>query len=176
MATGLLAGMWEFPGLLQEEKNSDVKDKEILCAEINRILGTRLTHSLMQDVGEVSLKSPTETVYDTHTYFHLHNELILSLMVRLQVVHIFSHIHQTYVVHSLRLKDADTRACSENVQWLTRSALQEAAVSTAVKKVFISVTRCVLVHIRSSAVNRMLSLTENIFFLGYLELSLVSVT
>lgn len=165
MVTGLLAGMWEFPGLLQEEKKSDVKDKEILCAEINRILGTRLTHSLMQDVGEVSVKSPT----DTHTYFRLHSELILSPVVRLQVVHIFSHIHQTYVVNSLRLTDADARArCSENVQWLTRSALQEAAVSTAVKKVF--------VHIQSSAVNRMLSLTENIFFLGYLELSLVSVT
>lgn len=97
-------------------------------------------------------------------------------MVCLQVVHIFSHIHQIYMVHSLRLTDADTCAGSENVQWLTRSALQEAAVSTAVKKVIISVTRCVFVHIQSSAVNRMLSLTENIFFLGYLELSLVSVT
>lgn len=152
--------MWEFPGLLQE-KNSDLKDREILCAEINRILGTRLTHSLMQDVGEVILKSPTETVYDTHTHFHLHIDLILSLMVRLQVVHIFSHIHQTYVVHSLRLKDADTHARSENVQWLTRSALQEAAVSTAVKKVFISFTLRVFVHVFSSAVNRRLSLTEN---------------
>lgn len=172
MVAGLLAGMWEFPGLLQEEKKSDVKDKEILCAEINRILGTHLTHSVMQDVGEVSLKSPT----DTHTYSRLHIELILSLMVRWQVVHIFSHIHQTYVVHSLRLMDADTHARSENVQWLTRSALQEAAVSTAVKKVFISVTRCVFVHLRSSAVNQMSSLTENIFFLGYLELRLVSVT
>lgn len=171
MVTGLLAGMWEFPGLLQEEKKSDIKDKEILCAEINRILGTRLTHSLMQDVGEVSLN-----LRQTHTHFHLHTELILSLMVRLQVVHIFSHIHQTYVVYSLRLTDADTRARSENVQWLTRSALQEAAVSTAVKKVFISVTHCVFVHIWSSAVNQMLFLTENIFFLGYLELSLVSVT
>lgn len=86
-------------------------------------------------------------------HFHLHIELVLSLMVRLQVVHNFSHIHQTYTVHSLHLKDADTRACSENVQWLTRSALQEAAVSTAVKKVFISFTRCVFVHVFSSAAN-----------------------
>lgn len=100
---GLLAGLWEFPSLLQEEKSSDLKHKEILSDEINRILGTRCTGSLLQDVGEV--------------------------------VHIFSHIHQTYVVHSLCLKDADTHACSENVQWLTRSALQGAAVSTGVKKI-----------------------------------------
>lgn len=51
----------------------------------------------------------------------------------LQVVHIFSHIHQTYVVHTLCLKDAVSQ--SENMQWLTPSALQEAAVSTGVKKV-----------------------------------------
>lgn len=51
----------------------------------------------------------------------------------LQVVHIFSHIHQTYIVYTLRLKDAGSH--SENMQWLTRSALQEAAVSTGVKKV-----------------------------------------
>lgn len=53
----------------------------------------------------------------------------------LQVVHIFSHIHQTYVVHRMRLKDGDIQAQSENAQWLSRSALQEAAVSTGVKKV-----------------------------------------
>lgn len=68
MVPGLLAGMWEFLGLLQEEKNSDVKGKEILCAEINRILGTRLTHSLIQDVGEVSLKSTTDTMTHTCTF------------------------------------------------------------------------------------------------------------
>lgn len=50
-----------------------------------------------------------------------------------QVVHIFSHIHQTYVVHTLCLEDAG--GPSESAQWLTRSALQEAAVSTGVKKV-----------------------------------------
>lgn len=50
-----------------------------------------------------------------------------------QVVHIFSHIHQTYVVHTLCLEDAVSQ--SENRQWLTQSAIQEAAVSTGVKKV-----------------------------------------
>ncbi|KAG8003628.1 Adenine DNA glycosylase [Nibea albiflora] len=100
---GLLAGLWEFPSLLQEEKTSDVKQKQALCSEISRLLGTRLTDSLLQYVGEV--------------------------------VHVFSHIHQTYVVHSVRLKDGDTQTQTESAQWLDRSALQEAAVSAGVKKI-----------------------------------------
>nr|WAH70730.1 ELOVL fatty acid elongase 8b [Eleutheronema tetradactylum] len=100
---GLLAGLWEFPSLLLEEENTEMKQKRALCAEISRILGTHLTENLFQFVGEV--------------------------------VHIFSHIHQTYVVHSVRLKDGDTRTQTENTQWLTKAALQEAAVSTGVKKI-----------------------------------------
>uniref|UniRef100_A0A4W6BN88 Adenine DNA glycosylase n=1 Tax=Lates calcarifer TaxID=8187 RepID=A0A4W6BN88_LATCA len=100
---GLLAGLWEFPSVLLEEESSEMKQKRALCAEISGTLGTHLTESLFQSVGEV--------------------------------VHIFSHIHQTYVVHSMRLKDGDIQAQSENAQWLSRSALQEAAVSTGVKKV-----------------------------------------
>uniref|UniRef100_A0A4W6EYI7 Adenine DNA glycosylase n=1 Tax=Lates calcarifer TaxID=8187 RepID=A0A4W6EYI7_LATCA len=99
----LLAGLWEFPSVLLEEESSEMKQKRALCAEISGTLGTHLTESLFQSVGEV--------------------------------VHIFSHIHQTYVVHSMRLKDGDIQAQSENAQWLSRSALQEAAVSTGVKKV-----------------------------------------
>ncbi|XP_050933194.1 adenine DNA glycosylase [Lates calcarifer] len=100
---GLLAGLWEFPSVLLEEESSEMKQKRALCAEISGTLGTHLTESLFQSVGEV--------------------------------VHIFSHIHQTYVVHSMRLKDGDIQAQSENAQWLSRSALQEAAVSTGVKKI-----------------------------------------
>ncbi|KAK5870137.1 hypothetical protein PBY51_024797 [Eleginops maclovinus] len=100
---GLLAGLWEFPNLLLEEKSSDLKQRRALCAQINGKLGTHLTEGLLQYVGEV--------------------------------VHIFSHIHQTYVVHSVCLKDADTHTQTENAQWLSRSALQEAAVSTGVKKI-----------------------------------------
>uniref|UniRef100_A0A671UR16 Adenine DNA glycosylase n=1 Tax=Sparus aurata TaxID=8175 RepID=A0A671UR16_SPAAU len=117
---GLLAGMWEFPSLLQEEKSSEMKQKKALCAEISKKLGTRLTDSLLQHVGEV--------------------------------VHIFSHIHQTYVVHSVRLKDGDSQTQTENAQWLSKSALQGAAVSTGVKKVFILFTQsvCVPSHVSSS--------------------------
>ena len=52
---GLLAGFWEFPCVPHEEKNGNVEEKKRLCAEINRILGTSLTHSLLQYVGEVIL-------------------------------------------------------------------------------------------------------------------------
>nr|XP_020462647.1 adenine DNA glycosylase [Monopterus albus] len=52
-----------------------------------------------------------------------------------EVAHVFSHIHQTYVVHSVYLKDGHTQTQPENMQWLTRAALQEAAVSTGVKKI-----------------------------------------
>ncbi|XP_022066136.2 adenine DNA glycosylase isoform X2 [Acanthochromis polyacanthus] len=98
---GLLAGLWEFPSLLLEEENSEMKHKRVLCGEVSRKLGTNVTESLLQYVGEV--------------------------------VHIFSHIHQTYVVYSLRLKDGGSQ--TENTQWLSRSALQEAAVSTGLKKI-----------------------------------------
>ncbi|XP_072537300.1 A/G-specific adenine DNA glycosylase [Salminus brasiliensis] len=52
-----------------------------------------------------------------------------------EVVHIFSHIHQTYVVYSASVcvhadVEREPRTC-----WLTDSALQEAAVSTGVKKI-----------------------------------------
>ncbi|KAF3834906.1 hypothetical protein F7725_027464 [Dissostichus mawsoni] len=100
---GLLAGLWEFPNLLLEEKSSDLKQRRALCAQISGKLGTHVTENMFQYVGEV--------------------------------VHIFSHIHQTYVVHSVCLKDADTHTHTENARWLSRSALQEAAVSTGVKKI-----------------------------------------
>lgn len=74
--TGLLAGLWEFPSLQQEEKNSEIKEKKLLCAEINRILGSHLTDSLLQSVGEVSLKS---TTHRSHTHLHPH-ELFLELL------------------------------------------------------------------------------------------------
>ena len=54
-----------------------------------------------------------------------------------QVVHIFTHIHQTYIVYNVCLeKNGDGKeAMSDTTRWITRLALQEAAVSTAVKKV-----------------------------------------
>ena len=53
------------------------------------------------------------------------------------MVHIFSHIHQTYIVYSVSVEDehATEETQSEKLQWLTRPALLEAAVSTGLKKV-----------------------------------------
>ncbi|XP_077441015.1 adenine DNA glycosylase isoform X1 [Vanacampus margaritifer] len=52
-----------------------------------------------------------------------------------EVLHIFSHIRQTYAVHTLHLGDAEAPLRTGNVRWVSRSALREAAVSTGVKKI-----------------------------------------
>ncbi|XP_073675360.1 A/G-specific adenine DNA glycosylase [Garra rufa] len=52
-----------------------------------------------------------------------------------EVVHIFSHIHQTYIVFSVRVSDWSERELEQKTCWLTKSALKEAAVSTGVKKI-----------------------------------------
>ncbi|XP_054909071.1 adenine DNA glycosylase [Poeciliopsis prolifica] len=87
------------------QEDNEVKQKRALCEEVNRILRSRLNEHLLQYVGEV--------------------------------VHIFSHIHQTYVVYSMCLKDRDVtqQMPNEKQQWLTRPGLQEAAVSTGLKKI-----------------------------------------
>ncbi|XP_061636450.1 adenine DNA glycosylase isoform X2 [Phyllopteryx taeniolatus] len=105
---GLLAGLWEFPSLLLEkEDHSDKKHQAALCAHLDEILGP-LTENSLHYVGEV--------------------------------LHVFSHIRQTYVVHTLRVGGGGgggdhARPRTANVRWVSRSALQEAAVSTAVKKI-----------------------------------------
>ena len=149
MSLGLLAGLWEFPSLLLEEESSELKHKRALCAVISRMLGTSVTGTLLQHIGDVS----TSLTHRDKVFVYLCNNpltdhwLITDWSLTdgcLQVVHIFSHIHQTYVVHIVRLKDTQTH--TENTQWLSRAALQEAAVSTGVKKVCVLVTQqCVCV-------------------------------
>ncbi|XP_074858500.1 adenine DNA glycosylase isoform X3 [Carettochelys insculpta] len=56
-----------------------------------------------------------------------------------EVIHIFSHIHQTYVVYSLLLGGgAQTTASGQDGQpacrWVTQADLQKSAISTAMKK------------------------------------------
>ncbi|XP_077573093.1 adenine DNA glycosylase [Stigmatopora nigra] len=99
---GLLAGLWEFPGLVLEDKGQK-KQKVALCDQLSKLIGVQLIDSSFQYVGEVP--------------------------------HIFSHIHQTYQVYTLRVEDADTPSRMENARWVNRTALREAAVSTGVKKI-----------------------------------------
>ncbi|KAB5567099.1 hypothetical protein PHYPO_G00228860 [Pangasianodon hypophthalmus] len=98
---GLLAGMWELPSMLLEEGVSEKKHRDLLKAEVQRIVGTA-TESF-QYVGEV--------------------------------VHSFSHIHQTYVVYSTSVCECVEGQREQKICWLSQSALQEAAISTGVKKI-----------------------------------------
>ncbi|XP_055580428.1 adenine DNA glycosylase isoform X1 [Falco cherrug] len=53
-----------------------------------------------------------------------------------EVVHIFSHIHQTYVVYSLPLDgDVTLDPASSSSRWVTEEEFYASAVSTAMKKV-----------------------------------------
>ncbi|XP_048762562.2 adenine DNA glycosylase-like [Ostrea edulis] len=55
------------------------------------------------------------------------------------VEHIFSHIHQTYIVQALVVDEGDVDSSQihmENSRWLTKEEFSSAAVSTAMKKVF----------------------------------------
>lgn len=136
VCSGLLAGLWEFPSLILEEKNSEIKQKRSLRDEVSRVLGTHLTENLLQYVGEVRF---TFSTYLPSTFIHK-SAVSRAILRSLQVVHIFSHIHQTYVVYSVCLKEAGAHTQTENTQWLTRSALLEAAVSTGLKKVCVFYT------------------------------------
>ncbi|KAM9001545.1 adenine DNA glycosylase [Sarcophilus harrisii] len=52
-----------------------------------------------------------------------------------EVVHIFSHIRQTYVVYSLALEAQPPGLPPSGARWVTRAEFQAAAVPTAMKKV-----------------------------------------
>ncbi|KAL4235873.1 hypothetical protein ACF0H5_004262 [Mactra antiquata] len=54
-----------------------------------------------------------------------------------EVVHIFSHIHQTYVVEFITVNQSDVYFENQSkYKWVTKQQFYEAAVSTAMKKVF----------------------------------------
>ncbi|XP_043857446.1 adenine DNA glycosylase [Dromiciops gliroides] len=52
-----------------------------------------------------------------------------------EVVHIFSHIRQTYVVYGLTLEEQAQGPPPSGARWVTRAEFQAAAVPTAMKKV-----------------------------------------
>ncbi|XP_028667085.2 adenine DNA glycosylase isoform X1 [Erpetoichthys calabaricus] len=109
-SAGLLAGLWEFPSIVLEGKITEKKEKELLLEQLETLLDGRGNFGEIQYVGEV--------------------------------VHVFSHIHQTYAVYRCSLaettglvkKEAEDDVASS--RWLTKTAFQKAAVSTAMKKIF----------------------------------------
>ena len=64
-------------------------------------------------------------------------------MCLLQVVHLFSHIHQTYVVYHVTLTDEaeiDLNGSERPAKWVGREEFLKSAVSTAMKKVVLQNT------------------------------------
>lgn len=62
--------------------------------------------------------------------------LFICLPISSQVIHIFSHIHQTYVVYSLPLDgDVTLDPALSPSRWVTEEEFHASAVSTAMKKV-----------------------------------------
>ncbi|RXM29076.1 A/G-specific adenine DNA glycosylase [Acipenser ruthenus] len=107
-STGLLAMMWEFPSLPLEERDfSESKQKEAVLAQVQSVLGGPGSLGALQHIGEV--------------------------------LHIFTHIHQTYVVYRCSLSDPTGVELREGeaptTRWVTKAVFQQAAVSTAMKKV-----------------------------------------
>ncbi|XP_072505342.1 adenine DNA glycosylase isoform X2 [Notamacropus eugenii] len=52
-----------------------------------------------------------------------------------EVIHVFSHIRQTYVVYNLTLEEQPQGLLPSGARWVTRAEFQAAAVPTAMKKV-----------------------------------------
>ncbi|XP_061488755.1 adenine DNA glycosylase isoform X2 [Rhineura floridana] len=105
-ATGLLAGLWEFPSLLLEP-GQEKQHKAALADHLQAWVGSEVTVGHLQHVGEV--------------------------------LHIFSHIRQTYVIYFLNLdKDEGNRDMEMELpasRWVNETEFQNSAISTAMKKV-----------------------------------------
>ncbi|XP_078574253.1 adenine DNA glycosylase-like isoform X2 [Branchiostoma floridae x Branchiostoma japonicum] len=109
--TGLLAGLWEFPSVQLDRDSQSETRKSLIDSYLKETLGLTF--------GDVEKR--------THVG---------------EVVHIFSHIHQTYMVETFDVQHHDGQDGGTGKQeappsrWVTRSELQGAALSTAMRKVF----------------------------------------
>ncbi|KAM6457419.1 adenine DNA glycosylase isoform 1-T1 [Liasis olivaceus] len=106
-SSGLLAGLWEFPSILLEQRQKK-QQKVFLADHLQAWVGNDLAVRQLQYVGEV--------------------------------LHLFSHIRQTYVIYFLNL-DKYEENWNRNVElpasrWVTKTEFQISAISTAMKKVF----------------------------------------
>ncbi|XP_063143180.1 adenine DNA glycosylase isoform X6 [Rattus norvegicus] len=107
--SGLLAGLWEFPSVTLEPS------------------GQHQHKALLQELQHWSAPLPTTPLQ------HLGE----SLPPTPQVIHVFSHIKLTYQVYSLALEGQTPASTTPpGARWLTWEEFRNAAVSTAMKKVF----------------------------------------
>lgn len=106
---GLLAGLWEFPSLVFEGNREDGKKEEKVALEM----------TLLQKHWRANknLNKPNFVA---------------------EVPHIFSHIHQLYVVYSLKVTDEHdvSNVSEQETAWMTAEEILSSAISTAMKKVF----------------------------------------
>ncbi|XP_078657921.1 adenine DNA glycosylase-like isoform X1 [Branchiostoma floridae x Branchiostoma belcheri] len=108
--TGLLAGLWEFPSVQLGSDGQSETRKSLIDSYLKETLGL--------------------TFEDVEKRTHVG-----------EVVHIFSHIHQTYIVETFDVEHDGQDGVTGNKEappcrWVTRSELQGAALSTAMRKVF----------------------------------------
>ncbi|CAC5419730.1 mutY [Mytilus coruscus] len=95
--------------------------------------------SLKLDGDSSKELSPQQLLIDS---CGLHVDTVTSTCHVGEVVHLFSHIHQTYIIDSITVKDNDSdtvvtdHPSTRPLRWVTEEELQESAVSTAMKKVF----------------------------------------
>ncbi|NWW64502.1 MUTYH glycosylase, partial [Ifrita kowaldi] len=103
-SSGLLAGLWEFPGLPLAQDLQEEREREELADHLQAWMGRPVAAKGLRFIGEV--------------------------------IHIFSHIHQTYVVYSLPLDgDVTLDPALSPSRWVTQDEFYASAVSTAMKKV-----------------------------------------
>ena len=104
----MLAGLWEFPNILFDGDRKDDSKEE------NHVLEKKLLKG--QCGVEKNINQPCFVA---------------------EVPHIFSHIHQLYVVYSLKLsKKSDASIKTEQeIKWMNSDEVMSSAISTAMKKV-----------------------------------------
>ncbi|XP_070564071.1 adenine DNA glycosylase-like [Ptychodera flava] len=111
---GLLANLWEFPSV---QVNAELSEKKRQIA--------------MDSYLREKLPSIEVSTQRNRSYIG-------------EVVHIFSHIHQTYMVETFTVDFSETTCdnCHDNSdaqrpwKWMTKEDFTSSAISTAVKKIF----------------------------------------
>ncbi|KER33970.1 hypothetical protein T265_12467, partial [Opisthorchis viverrini] len=114
----LLAGLWEFPSQIacasqSNSKQTETSDDAVDDGVILGVLVDRITTSLNLCVEDKIQLKP---------------KLIG------EVIHLFSHIRMTYVVHTLSLHALTDRSPRVG-RWIELSDLQNASISTATRKI-----------------------------------------